>query len=456
MKVTIIGAGYVGLVTGTGLAGLGHTVVCVDTDPRRVGAIENGKAPFFEPGLDELLAKARASGKLSASTSLRDSLKDADVSIIAVGTPSNDDGIDLKYIRAAAREIGEQLKSLGRFHVVTVKSTVVPMTTDTVVRQELEAASGLLAGRDFGLAMNPEFLREGCAVEDFTNPDRIVLGALDARSHEILAQMYAGFSCPMLKTTPRNAEMIKYTSNALLAALISFSNEIAQVCETIPGLDESVVMEGVHLDRRWWVDTGQGNRKHPGAVTYLRAGVGFGGSCFPKDVKAIFEFAQAQGAAMPLLESVLTINEERANRIVAILERQVGSLNGKRIAVLGLAFKPDTDDVRESPGMKIAADLARRGARVVTHDPIVTAEIATANLGPGVTHEASATAAVAGADAAIIATSWDEYKRLDWTAIARSMRNAVILDGRQVIKPVDLPAGAKVLTIGKHVGEART
>ncbi len=189
MKITIIGAGYVGLVTGTGLAGLGHDVVCVDTDPRRVAAIENGRAPFFEPGLDELLSKARASGRLQASTDLASSLEGADVSIIAVGTPSNAHGIDLTYIRGAAREVGAALKRIGRFHVVTVKSTVVPMTTDTVVRQELEAASGLVAGRDFGLAMNPEFLREGCAVEDFTNPDRIVLGALDARSHEILSQM---------------------------------------------------------------------------------------------------------------------------------------------------------------------------------------------------------------------------------------------------------------------------
>jgi UDPglucose 6-dehydrogenase/GDP-mannose 6-dehydrogenase len=455
MKVTIIGAGYVGLVTGTGLAGLGHDVICVDTDPRRVKAIEEGRAPFFEPGLDELLTKACKAGRLKASTDLAASLAGADVSIIAVGTPSNEDGIDLRYIRAAAREIGSQLKSLGKFHVVTVKSTVVPMTTDTVVRQELEAASGLVAGRDFGLAMNPEFLREGCAVEDFTNPDRIVLGALDARSHEILAEMYKGFSCPLLKTTPRNAEMIKYTSNALLAALISFSNEIAQVCETIPGLDESVVMEGVHLDRRWWVGGSTDARKHPGAVTYLRAGVGFGGSCFPKDVKAIFEFAQEQGAPMPLLRSVLTINEERASRIVEILMRQIGSLEGKKVAVLGLAFKPDTDDVRESPGMKIAADLARRGAVVSTHDPIVTADVARANLGQSVTHRAEVSEAVGGADAVVIATSWDAYKKLDWAALASEMRSPVILDGRQVVKSTSLPPDAKLLTIGRHVGEAR-
>jgi UDPglucose 6-dehydrogenase/GDP-mannose 6-dehydrogenase len=456
MKITIIGAGYVGLVTGTELAGLGHDVVCVDTDPRRVAAIENGRAPFFEPGLDELLSKARASGRLQASTDLAASLDEADVSIIAVGTPSNADGIDLTYIRGAAREIGTALKRMGRFHVVTVKSTVVPMTTDTVVRQELEAASGLVAGRDFGLAMNPEFLREGCAVEDFTNPDRIVLGALDARSHEILAEMYAGYSCPILKTTPRNAEMIKYTANALLAALISFSNEIAQVCETIPGLDEATVMAGVHLDRRWWVDNGHGQRKHPGAVSYLRAGVGFGGSCFPKDVKAIFEYAEGQGAAMPLLRSVLTINEERANRIVEILTRQIGSVEGKRIAVLGLAFKPDTDDVRESPGIKIAADLARRGASVVTHDPIVTAETAHAMLGARIVHVDDPAKAAAGADALIVATSWEAYKRLDWNAMSSSMRQPVILDGRQVVKAEGLPSGTKLLTIGRYVDGART
>ena len=450
MKVTIIGAGYVGLVTGTGLAGLGHDVTCVDMDERRAGAIAEGRAPFFEPGLDVLMAEACKAGRLKASTNLEQSLEGSDVSIIAVGTPSNDDGIDLGYIRGAAREIGAQLGKLGRFHVVTVKSTVVPKTTDTIVRQELEAVSGLRAGVDFGLAMNPEFLREGCAVEDFTNPDRIVIGALDPRSHEVLEKLYEGFDCPIIKTTPRNAEMIKYTANALLATLISFSNEVAQVCEAIPGLDESVVMDGVHLDRRWWVGDGKTGRAHPGAVSYLRAGVGFGGSCFPKDVKAIYEFSRSEGAEMPVLQSVLRINEERAGRIVDILGQSIGEFAGKRVAVLGLAFKPDTDDVRESPGMKIAEDLVARGAQVVTHDPVVGADVVAARFGDKVSFCSDAANAARDCDALIIATSWEQYRGLDWAKVAETMHRAVILDGRQVISEDFRGKGVEVLTIGRH------
>jgi len=238
-------------------------VICVDRDERKIDAIASGRAPFYEPGLNDLLAKVRASGCLLASTTLKDSLSGADVSIIAVGTPSNETGIDLSLVRQAAREIGDQLPALGRYHVVVVKSTVVP-TTDTVIRNELEAASGMVAGRDFGLAMNPEFLGEGRAVEDFTRPDRIVIGASTLRAELVLAEMYAKFDCPVLHTTPTNAEMIKYAANALQATLISFSNEIAGMCETIPGLDEETVMRGVHLD-------GVGGRQAAMARPGLRA-----------------------------------------------------------------------------------------------------------------------------------------------------------------------------------------
>jgi UDPglucose 6-dehydrogenase/GDP-mannose 6-dehydrogenase len=450
LKITIIGTGYVGLVTGVGLAGVGHAVTCVDRDQRKIEAIESGRAPFYEPALDELLVKVCNSGNLSGSTSLEEGLVGSDVSIIAVGTPSNEAGIDLSSIREVAREIGNQLPTLGSYHVVVVKSTVVPTTTDTVVRHELEGASGMVAGRDFGLAMNPEFLSEGRAVDDFTNPDRIVIGASTERAGALLADMYASFRCPILQTTPRNAEMIKYTANALQATLISFSNEIAGMCETVPRLDEATVMRGVHLDKCWGAPSRDGKSQLAGAVAYLRAGIGFGGSCFPKDLKALLEFARHEGVAMPILGSVLKVNEERASRVVDLLADHIGVLQGKRVAVLGLAFKPETDDVRESPGVRIAKVLLSRGADVVLHDPLVPIVAVREQLGTGVTQARDVEDAATGADAILIATSWDSYRRLDWAGIAQRMRSPIIFDGRQVVSSRQVSDDAVLLTTGRR------
>jgi UDPglucose 6-dehydrogenase len=425
-------------------------VTCVDHDKRKIEAIERGRAPFYEPGLDELLVKLRASGRLRASTNLKDGLSGSDVSIIAVGTPSNETGIDLSLVRQAAREIGNQLPTLGPYHVVVVKSTVVPTTTDTVVRGELEAASDMVSGRDFGLAMNPEFLSEGRAVQDFTKPDRIVIGASTARAHSILADVYSKFNCPILETTPRNAEMIKYAANALQATLISFSNEIAGICETVSGLDEETVMRGVHLDKCWGVPGRDGKPQPAGVVTYLRAGIGFGGSCFPKDLRAIREFARNEGIEVPILSSVLKVNQERADRVVDLLANHVGMLRGKRIAVLGLAFKPETDDVRESPGVRIAKVLLLRGADVVLHDPLVRIDAVRDELGAGITQAHDVTAAATGADAIVIATGWDAYRRLDWADIAPRMRSPVIFDGRQVVSANHLREGTTLLATGRR------
>jgi UDPglucose 6-dehydrogenase len=450
MKITIVGTGYVGLVTGVGLAAVGHTVTCVDRDKRKIEVIERSSAPFYEPGLDELLVEQRAAGRLLASTNLEDSLRGSDVSIIAVGTPSNETGIDLSYIRQAARDIGSQLPTIGTYHVVVVKSTVVPTTTDTVVRGELEAASGMVSGRDFGLAMNPEFLSEGRAVEDFTKPDRIVIGASTARAGAILADVYAKFNCPVLQTTPRNAEMVKYAANALQATLISFSNEIAGICETVSGLDEGTVMRGVHLDKCWGAPNGDGKSRFAGAVTYLRAGIGFGGSCFPKDLRALRAFALNQGAEVPILSSVLKINEERAGRVVDLLASHFGVLRDKRIAVLGLAFKPETDDVRESPGVRISNLLLRRSAEVVVHDPLVRIDAVRDQLGTGVTQAPDVATAASGADAIVIATGWDAYRQLDWADITSRMRSPVIFDGRQVMSANHLDDGTTVLAPGQR------
>jgi UDPglucose 6-dehydrogenase/GDP-mannose 6-dehydrogenase len=450
VKITIVGAGYVGLVTGVGLARLGHAVTCVDRDQRKIKTICSGRAPFYEPGIDELLVKLRESGYLSASTSLQNSLVGSDVSIIAVGTPSNETGIDLSVVREVAREIGHQLPTLGRYHVVVVKSTVVPTTTDTVVRRELEGTSGMVAGRDFGLAMNPEFLSEGRAVEDFNRPDRIVIGASTERAGALLAEMYAGFNCPLLQTTPRNAEMIKYAANALQATLISFSNEIAGMCETIPGLDEATVMRGVHLDKCWGAPGLDGKPQLAGAVAYLRAGIGFGGSCFPKDLEALREFARNEGIKMPILRSVLKVNQERAGRVVDLLADHVGALRGKRIAVFGLAFKPETDDVRESPGVRIAKVLLSRGADVVLHDPVVGNDAVRDQLGTSISQARDVEGAATGADAIVIATGWDSYRTLDWNDITARMRSPIIFDGRQVVSSGQLCDGMTLLATGRR------
>ena len=450
MKIVIVGTGYVGLVTGVGLALQGHDVVCVDKNAKRIDPINSGKAPFFEPGLDELLGKVARAGRLQASGSLTQALRGADVSIIAVGTPSTGTGIDLSYIRQAARELGEQLRQLDRYHVITVKSTVVPSTTDTVVRHELETASGLKAG-EFGLAMNPEFLREGCAVADFNNPDRIVIGQWDERSGGVLQDMYRAFTCPIVRTSLRNAEMIKYTSNALLASLISFSNEVASLCEAVPGLDEAEIMRGVHLDRRWTVKNGSNLPISPEVVHYLRAGIGFGGSCFPKDLQALGYFAEQNGVALPILDAVLKTNRERRDRIIDLLESTLGAIGGRRIAVLGLAFKPDTDDTRELPGMRLADGLARRGAKVTVHDPLVPIEAIRNELPAGVIGVSDIEEAVRDKDAVIIATAWPHYRAWDWNRLGDHMALPLIFDGRQVVDAASLNPRIRLVTIGKTV-----
>jgi len=449
MNITIIGAGYVGVVTAVGLARTGHTVTCVDRDKSRIDAINRGHAPFHEPGLDELLQEQLASSRLVASTSLKEGMRKSTVSIIAVGTPSREAGIDLGFVRNAARDVGGQLAALEGYHVVVVKSTVVPSTTDTVVRAEIEAASGMMCGSDFGLAMNPEFLSEGRAVADFTAPDRIVIGTDCPRVRAVLAEMYAGFSCPVIHTTPRNAEMIKYAANALQATLISFSNEIAGICEAVHGLDEESVMRGVHLDRCWSTATaGEGTLAR--AVSYLRAGVGFGGSCFPKDLRALRCFAHQEGVEVPILDAVMKVNDERTGRVVNLLVDCLGTLAGKRIAVLGLAFKPDTDDVRESPGVRIAKVLLRRRARVVVHDPLVDTEAVVKQLGPGVRRATDVRAAATDADAVVIATGWEAYRNIDWADIVPRMRSPIILDGRQVVPAGCLPDAAKLVSTGRR------
>jgi len=447
VKVVVVGTGYVGLVSGACLADCGHDAVCVDTDPDRCAAIAQGRAPFFEPGLDTVIQRTTAAGRLRGMTDLGTAMRGADISMIAVGTPSVGGSIDLSAVTAAAAQIGAHLPNLDRYHTVILKSTCVPGTTDGVLLPALLAASGLPAG-SFGLCMNPEFLREGSAVADFQNSDRIVIGACDARAAEHVERLYAPFACPKLRTSPRNAEMIKYASNSLLATLISFSNEIAALCEAVPGLDERTVMQGLHLDRRLTVADATGRPQTASIISYLRAGIGYGGSCLPKDTLALRGFARDQGVSTPILDAVIATNAQRADAIVALISQLLPELARTRIAVLGLAFKAQTDDVRESPGLRVAQALGRHGVEVTAWDPVVTDLDLAASMGSVRTMPTLA-AAIEGADAAVIATAWPQITETDWAGLVGRMRHPILVDGRQAIDQATLPARAIYLPIGR-------
>jgi UDPglucose 6-dehydrogenase len=437
MKICVVGTGYVGLVSGTCLAEVGHEVACVDLDAAKVERINRGEPPIHEDGLEALLKK-NAGNRLTATTSLAQAMAGADVALICVGTPFDGKTIDLGYVRQVSRDIGAVLKNQPGYCVVTVKSTVVPGTTDTVVREELEKASGKKAGIDFGLGMNPEFLAEGVAVKDFMYPDRIVVGGIDDRSTEVLGGMYAMFKdTPVIRTTTRTAEMIKYTSNAFMATMISFSNEVARICDGIGDLDAAEVFKGLHLMKHLTRRDSDGQLRTVSASSFLWAGCGFGGSCFPKDVKAIAAHAGHRGVATPLLDAVLETNRTQPDLMLKMLGDQVGDIRGKRVTVLGIAFKPGTDDVRESPALPIIGALVKAGAQVVAHDPIAieTGRRGLADFGVDVAKvalEPDLAAALEGSDAIMLVTSWPQYREVP-ALLKRAGVDVPLVDGRRLI-----------------------
>ncbi|MBI4533410.1 MAG: UDP-glucose/GDP-mannose dehydrogenase family protein [Candidatus Melainabacteria bacterium] len=447
MQVSVIGAGYVGLVTGACLASKGHVVTCVDLVHERIDTINRGYAPFHESGLDALIAEGLNTGKFKATSNLELAMQESQVSIIAVPTPVSEQGIDLTAVSAATLSMGQILRRKQGYHAVVVKSTVVPGTTDGMVRSILEESSGLSAG-EFGLCMNPEFLREGSAVTDFLNPDRIVIGEWDNLSGELLINLYAWSDCPKVRTSLRNAEFIKYASNALLATLISFSNEIASLCEATPGADVDEVMEGLHLDHRLSpiVD---GVRVRPEILTYLRAGAGFGGSCLPKDVKSLRLFAKHKQVDSQLLDAVFEVNERRFQQLVCLAEQVLGNLKGRIVTVLGLAFKPGTDDLRDSPAMRLIDHLLAKGAHVRVYDPLVCHKVDVLLAGQ-VKLCRDAEESVSGAEAVVIATAHPEFAGWDWQQLCATMDKPVVIDGRNALKGVSLPPSIDYRTIGRH------
>lgn len=428
-RISVIGTGYVGLVTGACLASKGHSVICVDSDPRKIAKINAGLAPMFEPGLEELIGQVR--GRLRATTDLEQAVSETDISLISVGTPFDGVQIDLSQVAAACQQIGAVLRRKNGFHVVVVKSTVVPGTTDEVVIPLLEDASGKQAGVDFGVAMNPEFLRQGEALSDFLLPDRIVIGAADERTTEAVAGLYRRFDdCPVVRTSTKTAEMIKYTANSLLATLISFSNEVGNLCGALGGIDAVEVMRAVHLDRRLTPVRGSAPHAAPAVLRYLEAGCGFGGSCFPKDVKALVAHGLQAGSPMRLLEAVLEVNKQQPQQVLSLLEKHFASLSGVRIAVLGLAFKPGTDDMRESPAIPIVWSLLDMGAVVAGWDPAATGT-AQRLFGDRIMFADTIETAVEDADAVIVMTSWPELAGLP-ALVAQRDRQPVVVDGRRL------------------------
>lgn len=447
MKIAIIGTGYVGLVSGVCFAAKGHSVICVDSDPRVVESLNAGKPHIFEIGLSELLEDVRAAGRFVVTQDLAGALDQVELVMIAVGTPSTNGIIDLKHIESASRSIGAYLKDNDRHLSVVVKSTVVPGTTDTVVRKAIEEVSGRKFPA-FGLGMNPEFLREGDAISDFDKPDRIVLGHDDDVTLARMEVLYEPWNVDKVRVNTRTAELIKYANNALLATQISAVNEIANLAAAVGGIDIMNVLQGVHLDKRWNPILADGSRAAPTILTYLVPGCGFGGSCFPKDVQALRSQGEQFNLPMPVLNAVLDINEAQPNQVIDILDRAVPDLSTKRVLVLGLSFKPGTDDVRESASLKIVNALAAKARTVVAHDPIAIDNFrhALGQASEKVTFVPAWHDEVAKADVIVVATVWPEYR----TLADHDLSGKVLFDARRAFQPSQF-AGADYLSIGRRL-----
>jgi UDPglucose 6-dehydrogenase len=429
----MIGTGYVGLVSGACFADFGHSVTCIDKDADKIVALQRGQIPIYEPGLNQLVASNTAAGRLDFSVDLKDAVVQADAVFIAVGTPSRrgDGHADLKYVHAAAREIAQHLSG---FTVVITKSTVPIGTGDDVERIITESNPKA----DVVVASNPEFLREGAAIRDFKHPDRIVVGTEDERARKIIAEIYRPLylnQSPIMYTGRRTAELIKYAANAFLATKITFINEIADLAERA-GADVQEVARGIGLDNRI-------------GSKFLHAGPGFGGSCFPKDTRALVKTAQDYGVPLRIVEAVLTVNDTRkramARKVAAALE---GNLRGKTIGVLGLTFKPDTDDMREAPSIPLITALQDLGASVQAFDPVGMVQ-AKLEL-PDVSYCDSPYSCAAKADALVIVTEWEQFRALDLNRLKEEMAQPVIVDLRNIYRPEEMAEyGFKYESVGR-------
>lgn len=414
MKVCMIGTGYVGLVSGTCFAEIGHDVVCVDNDKAKIDTLKSGGIPIYEPGLDELIAKNVKAGRLSFTTSIREGVEKSLFLFIAVGTPPKEDGQpDLSSIEKVAADIGS---AMNEYKIIIEKSTV-PVQTSKWVRMVIERFSKKV--RDFDVASNPEFLREGSAISDFLHPDRVVLGVESKRAEEKLLELYKPIDAPKIVTDIASAELIKHASNSLLSTKISFINAISIICDKTDA-DVLKVAEGVGLDKRIGRE-------------FLNAGVGFGGFCFPKDIRAFISIAERLGYDFRLLKAVEDINLEQMLRAVDKLETMLWNLRDKKIGILGLAFKPNTDDMRYAPSITIIRELQKRGATVKAYDPVAIERAK--KIMPDIQYCNNAYEVAEDVDGIVLVTEWEEFRTLDLKKMKARMRQPVFLDGRNVFEP---------------------
>jgi UDPglucose 6-dehydrogenase len=416
MDIAIIGSGYVGLVTGACFADVGHSVICVDNDQRKVENLKNGIIPIYEPGLEEVVHRNVSANRLRFTTSTGEGVDQSQIVFIAVPTPPQPDGsVDLTYIEKVAREIAEVLKE---YRVIVDKSTVPVKTGQKVADTIRRYTKGAV---DFDVVSNPEFLREGCAVADLMNPDRIVIGSNSDRALSLMKKVYEPFMAPILVTDINSAELIKHAANSFLALKISYINAISAICEASGG-DVERVADGIGADKRI-------------GRSFLNAGLGYGGSCFPKDVAAFIAISDEIGVPFTLLKEVQRINQNQIDRFVKKIRDTLWVLKDKRIAVWGLTFKPDTDDVRNSVAIDLVAQLLREGAIVHAYDPKGADKVAEFNLCSGAVLAKSALAAVENAEALVLATEWNEFQSVDFVQVRKKMHTPLIFDGRNLFDP---------------------
>ncbi|MBS3128329.1 UDP-glucose/GDP-mannose dehydrogenase family protein [Candidatus Woesearchaeota archaeon] len=432
MRITIFGTGYVGLVAGTCLADLGNDVTCVDIDNQKIQKLKKGSVPLFEPGLPELLTRNVREQRLFFTTDAVSALLEAEVIFIAVGTPSAEDGsVDLQYVDAVAETIG---KHLSHYAVIANKSTVPVGTADRVTEIIKRHQKNKVS---FSVVSNPEFLREGSAVQDFLHPDRVIVGTSDEKAKSIMEQLYKGITRPtqpLIFTDVKSAEVIKYAGNAMLATRISFMNEFARFCEKV-GADIKAVAKGIGLDQRI-------------GPRFLQAGLGYGGSCFPKDIKGILHQGKTEGSPFRILEAVDKVNQEQRIFVCEKLKKQIPHLSGKTIALWGIAFKPKTDDIREAPSLDIIRFLLKEQAQVRVFDP--EAMLATKALFPSLHYAQTPYEALEGADALIIITEWNTFRELDKEKMKSLMKQPFILDARNIYEPEEIrKSGFIYVSIGR-------
>jgi UDPglucose 6-dehydrogenase len=425
-KISFIGMGYVGLCTAVCLANEGFKIIISTNDPEKVEMVKKGTSPFYEPQLEALLKKVIKNENLKAVVGRKEAILETDISFITVGTPTNPDGsVNLKFVEETSKEIGEALKKKENGHLIVVKSTVPPGTTEKLIKTKIEKQSGKTCGEGFLLCFNPEFLREGNAMYDTLNPDYIVIGGYNKKSAEALENLYEEFHKesppPIIRTNIPTAELIKYANNAFLATKISFINTIANVCEKIPGADITKVAEAI----------GKDHRINP---YFLNAGLGWGGSCFPKDVKALIAYSRKIGYNPTLIRATDEANQDQIKFTIQKVKKELGTLKGKKIAILGLAFKPDTDDMREARSIKIINELLKQGAKIVAYDPMA---ISNANkiLKEKINYASSVIECLKEADCAILVTEWEEFKKLKPEDFIQNMRKPILIDGRRLYNP---------------------